>query len=120
MRRLVPSVFTGLRARLILGFLLIASITLALVLVGVPRLLDAYFLQQAQDDLNRRTQDVGTIFMRVANRIDSAERLTEVVLMALRPLPLVHVRPDWIGPTTVQPPHEAVHSPAKTPLPGKL
>ena len=60
MRRLVPSVFTGLRARLILGFLLIASITLALVLVGVPRLLDAYFLQQAQDDLNRRTLEIGT------------------------------------------------------------
>ncbi len=63
MWRFVPRVFTGLRARLVLGFLLIASITLALVLIGVPRLLDAYFLQQAQDDLNRRTQDVGTIFL---------------------------------------------------------
>ena len=60
MRRHVPSVFTGLRARLVLGFLLIASITLAIVLVGVPRLLDAYFLQQAQDDLNRRTLEIGT------------------------------------------------------------
>ena len=60
MRRLIPQVLTGLRARLVLGFLLIASITLALVLIGVPRLLDAYFLQQAQDDLNRRTLEIGT------------------------------------------------------------
>ncbi|HEY7023400.1 MAG TPA: HAMP domain-containing sensor histidine kinase [Candidatus Limnocylindrales bacterium] len=59
MRRLVPRVFTGLRARLVLGFLIVTLISLGLVFATLPRLLDGYFLDQAQQDLNRRTQQVG-------------------------------------------------------------
>ena len=59
MRRFVPRVFTGLRARLVLGFLVVTLISLGLVFATLPRLLDGYFLDQAQQDLNRRTQQVG-------------------------------------------------------------
>src|SRR5690242_3411425 len=59
MRRFVPRVFTGLRARLVLGFLIVTFISLGLVFATLPRLLDGYFLDQAQQDLNRRTQQVG-------------------------------------------------------------
>ena len=58
MRRFVPRVFTGLRARLVLGFLVVTLISLGLVFATLPRLLDGYFLDQAQQDLNRRTNQV--------------------------------------------------------------
>ncbi len=59
MRRFVPRVFTGLRARLVLGFLVVTLISLGLVFATLPRLLDGYFLDQAQQDLNRRTNVTG-------------------------------------------------------------
>ena len=59
MRRFVPRVFTGLRARLVLGFLVVTLISLGLVFATLPRLLDGYFLDQAQQDLNQRTQQAG-------------------------------------------------------------
>src|SRR3954447_22528614 len=59
MRRFIPSVFTGLRARLVLGFLVVTLISLLLVFATLPRLLDSYFLDQAQQDLNRNTQKAG-------------------------------------------------------------
>ncbi|HEY5489106.1 MAG TPA: hypothetical protein VIK00_04635, partial [Candidatus Limnocylindrales bacterium] len=59
MRRFVPRVFTGLRARLVLGFLVVTLISLGLVFATLPRLLDGYFLDQAQQDLNRNTQKAG-------------------------------------------------------------
>lgn len=55
MRRLVPRALTGLRARLVLGFLLVVAIALALVFATLPRLLDGYFLDQAEQELTRRT-----------------------------------------------------------------
>src|SRR4051794_20386383 len=61
MRRLIPAVFTGLRARLVLGFLVVTLISLALVFATLPRLLDNYFLEQAQQDLNRRTNEAGNL-----------------------------------------------------------
>src|SRR6478735_1855905 len=59
MRRFIPSIFTGLRARLVLGFMVVTLISLGLVFAALPRLLDGYFLGQAQQDLNRRTNVAG-------------------------------------------------------------
>src|SRR4051812_12235224 len=59
MRRLIPQVFTGLRARLVLGFLVVTLISLLIVFATLPRLLDSYFLDQAQHDLDRRTGQIG-------------------------------------------------------------
>ena len=59
MRRFLPDIFTGLRARLVLGFLVVTLISLGLVFATLPRLLDGYFLDQAQQDLNRRTNVTG-------------------------------------------------------------
>ena len=54
MRRLVPRFLTGLRARLVIGFLVVVTIALFLVLATLPRLLDGFFEQQTRQDLNRR------------------------------------------------------------------
>ncbi|HUR16483.1 MAG TPA: HAMP domain-containing sensor histidine kinase [Candidatus Limnocylindrales bacterium] len=54
MRRLIPRFATGLRARLVLAFLAVVAIALALVFATLPRLLDGYFAQQSQTDLDRR------------------------------------------------------------------
>jgi len=59
MRRFIPRIFTGLRARLVLGFLVVVALALSLVFATLPRLLDSYFLGQAQEDLNRRTGQIG-------------------------------------------------------------
>ena len=59
MRRLIPGVLTGLRARLVVGFLIVTLISLLLVFATLPRLLDGYFLDQARQDLNRNTQKAG-------------------------------------------------------------
>src|SRR3954452_17684093 len=59
MRRLIPQVFTGLRARLVLGFLVVTLMSLLLVIATLPRLLDSYFLDQAQQDLDQNTQKAG-------------------------------------------------------------
>src|SRR4051794_22410343 len=59
MRRFIPRVFTGLRARLVLGFLIVTLLSLSLVFAALPRLLDGYFLDQAQKELNRRTAEAG-------------------------------------------------------------
>jgi methyl-accepting chemotaxis protein len=61
MRRLIPNVFTGLRGRLVLGFLIVTMISLSLVFATLPRLLDSYFLDQAQQELNRRTNEAGNL-----------------------------------------------------------
>ena len=52
---------TGLRARLVLGFLLVVSIVLALMFATLPRLLEGYFNQQTQEDLRRRSGDIGLL-----------------------------------------------------------
>jgi hypothetical protein len=58
MPRLLPRFITGLRARLVLGFLLVVAIVLALMFATLPRLLDGYFLQQAREDLGRRSGEI--------------------------------------------------------------
>ncbi|MEX2546801.1 MAG: HAMP domain-containing sensor histidine kinase [Chloroflexota bacterium] len=58
MRRLVPRFATGLRARLVFAFLAVVAISLALVFITLPRLLDGYFAQQSTQDLQRRANEV--------------------------------------------------------------
>jgi two-component system sensor histidine kinase MtrB len=55
---LLPRFMTGLRARLVLGFLLVVAIVLALMFATLPRLLDGYFAQQAREDLGRRSGEI--------------------------------------------------------------
>lgn len=73
MRRLVPRFLTGLRARLVIGFLVVVSIALALVLASLPRLLDGYFAQQSTDDLQRRTGVVRLLVIRELVRYQGTE-----------------------------------------------
>lgn len=54
MRRFIPRFVTGLRARLVLAFLIVTALSLALVVATLPRLLDDYFTQQLRADLQRR------------------------------------------------------------------
>jgi signal transduction histidine kinase len=58
MRRLVPRFLTGLRARLVIAFVVVVSTALVLVLATLPRLLDGYFQSQSTADLGRRTNIV--------------------------------------------------------------
>jgi signal transduction histidine kinase len=62
MRRYIPTILSGLRGRLVVGFLLVVAIALALVFATLPRLLDDYFLEQAKQELRRRT-DVAGLFV---------------------------------------------------------
>lgn len=54
-RRLIPTFLTSLRARLVIAFAAIVALALVLVLASIPRLLDGYFAEQAQEDLRTRT-----------------------------------------------------------------
>src|SRR5215212_2432568 len=58
MRRLIARFAPGLRAQLVIAFVLVVAIALALVVATLPRLLDGYFEQQSTADLNRRTNAV--------------------------------------------------------------
>jgi signal transduction histidine kinase len=58
MSRFVPRFLTSLRVQLVIAFLAVTAVSLALVLVALPRLLDGYFLQQSNDDLKRRAGEV--------------------------------------------------------------
>jgi two-component system sensor histidine kinase BaeS len=62
----IPSFLTSLRARLVIAFAVVVAIALILVLASLPRLLDGYFAQQAQEDLHTRT-GAATLF--VVNRL---------------------------------------------------
>ena len=55
MAALLPRLLTSLRVRLVIAFAVVVSIALMLVLASLPRLLDGYFVQQAQEDLRLRT-----------------------------------------------------------------
>src|SRR5687768_18189280 len=61
MPQLLPRFLTGLRARLVIGFLIVVAIVLALMFATLPRLLDGYFLQQAREDLGRRSGEIRQI-----------------------------------------------------------
>ena len=66
MRRLIPRFATGLRARLVIGFIIVVAIALSLVAATLPRLLDGYFAQQSTADLNRRA---GVVKLFVASKL---------------------------------------------------
>ena len=77
-RRLLPRTF---RARLTLAFLVVVAITLALILVALPRLLDDYFVQQEQKNLATRAG-----IMRVLIQLQLRNRLG---LVSTDPRPVV-------------------------------
>ncbi len=66
MRRYIPQFATGLRARLVIAFVLVVAIALGLMVATLPRLLDGYFAQQSTADLNRRA---GVVKLFVATKI---------------------------------------------------
>ncbi|HYI21943.1 MAG TPA: HAMP domain-containing sensor histidine kinase [Candidatus Limnocylindrales bacterium] len=66
MTRFMPRFLTGLRARLVVGFLAVVTIALILVFATLPGLLNGYFEQQTQDDLKRRT---GTVWLFVVREL---------------------------------------------------
>ncbi len=55
MKGLLPRLLNSLRVRLVVAFVVVVAIALMLVLATLPRLLDGYFVQQAQEDLRLRT-----------------------------------------------------------------
>jgi signal transduction histidine kinase len=57
-RRLIARFAPGLRAQLVLAFVIVVAVALALVTATLPRLLDGYFEQQSTADLNRRANSV--------------------------------------------------------------
>ncbi|CAN5540197.1 hypothetical protein BH23CHL6_BH23CHL6_06000 [soil metagenome] len=71
-RRLIPTVLTSLRARLVIAFAAIVALALLLVLASIPRLLDGYFAQQATEDLRTRT---GVMIVFVGQELIQAQAL---------------------------------------------
>lgn len=61
--RLLPRILTGLRARLVIGFLIVVAIVLALMFATLPPLLDGYFAQQVREDLGRRSGEIRLIMI---------------------------------------------------------
>ena len=57
MTRYLPRFLTGLRARLVVGFLAVVTIALILVFATLPGLLNGYFEQQTKEDLDRACAD---------------------------------------------------------------
>ncbi len=68
--RLIPQFLTSLRARLVLAFAAIVTLALLLVLASIPRLLDGYFVQQAQADLQTRA---GAVQVFIGQRLFQAQ-----------------------------------------------
>jgi signal transduction histidine kinase len=66
MRRFIPQFVTGLRARLVIAFVLVVAIALGLMVATLPRLLDGYFAQQSTADLQRRA---GVIRLEIARKL---------------------------------------------------
>jgi two-component system sensor histidine kinase BaeS len=97
MRRFLPRLFTGLRARLVIGFVLIAALVLVLVLATLPRLLDDYFLQQAKDDLNRRTGEIGIFVAQEIFRYQNAGGAPRPLLQPTDPPTIADGLRDTLG-----------------------
>ena len=82
MRRFIPQVFSGLRARLVVGFLVVVAIALALMFATLPRLLDGYFAQQSTDDLQLRAGQVRAFVSReLANYVFGGGAAPRPILM---------------------------------------
>jgi signal transduction histidine kinase len=63
---LLPRLLASLRVRLVAAFVVVVAIALGLVLASLPRLLDGYFVQQAQEDLRLRS---GVMIALVTSRL---------------------------------------------------
>src|SRR5687768_14019285 len=87
MRRLVPRFLTGLRARLVIAFVVVVSTALILVLATLPRLLDSYFESQSTADLGRRTNIVSILVINEIARYQSgATGASRPILQPTEPL----------------------------------
>ena len=87
MRRLIPRFVTGLRARLVIAFLIVTAISLALVVATLPRLLDDYFTQQLRADLQRRAGSVGvSVVADLLNYRDGGGEAPRPILVPTEPL----------------------------------
>ncbi len=83
MARTLPLLPRSFRARLVLAFAGIVAIALALVLAALPRLLDAYFLEQETASLDRRTEVMASL---VAQQILAAQSQgTDAIRPILQP-----------------------------------
>src|SRR5438046_3018971 len=88
MPRFPPRILTGLRARLVIGFLIVVAIVLALIFATLPRLLDGYFTQQSTDDLNRRAGEVQVFISQqlVLYQIPNPRQAPKPILLPTDPL----------------------------------
>jgi signal transduction histidine kinase len=78
---------TGLRARLVIGFLIVVAIVLALMFATLPRLLDGYFAQQVSEDLARRAGVVRLLVTRELLRYQSVDgQAFQPILMQTDPV----------------------------------
>jgi len=98
MRRLLPRFVTGLRARLVIGFLIVVAIALGLMLVTLPRLLEGYFAQQASEDLQRRTGEVRLLVAQELLRYQTTGvEAPRAILQQTEPLTAAPALHDWLG-----------------------
>jgi len=87
MRRFLPRFVTGLRARLVLAFLIVTALSLALVVTTLPRLLDDYFTQQLQRDLQTRAGAMRQfVVVRLLTYRDGAGEAPRPILVPTDPL----------------------------------
>ncbi|MEO6351247.1 MAG: HAMP domain-containing sensor histidine kinase [Candidatus Limnocylindrales bacterium] len=96
-RRLIPRFLTGLRARLVVAFLIVTAISLSLVGATLPRLLDSYFEQQSTTDLQRRA---GQVFVFVAREMvdyRSTGGAARPILAPTEPLSAADGLREWLG-----------------------
>jgi signal transduction histidine kinase len=82
-----PRFVTGLRVRLVIGFLIVVAIALGLMLASLPRLLDGYFEDQAEEDLERRTGEIRLLVARELLRYQTGgEEAPRPILQPTEPL----------------------------------
>ena len=79
--------------------MVVTLISLGLVFATLPRLLDGYFLDQAQQDLNRRTNVAGLfVALAVLNYQGSGGQTPKPILEGDPPPPRPVSRPRWARP----------------------
>jgi signal transduction histidine kinase len=95
---MLPRIVTGLRARLVIGFLIVVAIALGLVLATVPRLLEGYFAEQADEDLSRRTGEVRLLIAQELLRYQTqGGDAPRPILQPTEPLTAAPGLVDWLG-----------------------
>ena len=99
MPRLLPRALTGLRARLVIGFLIVVAIVLALIFATLPRLLDGYFAQQSTEDLGRRAGEVQVFISQqlVQYQLPNPRQAAKPILLPTDPLTVAPGVSDTLG-----------------------